>query len=191
MVTKRLRIFIPAVAVLLLFAGVSLLAGLQLGGAAAARELLDPGVFVRFAAPVSRGLVNISISVMLGSLLFAMFALNPKKREWRVLLDLAAASAAVLTVVCLVSIIVTYSDVSGLPLSAAPQFGAGLWQFVTQFELGQLWLMLLVLAAVTAVCCFAVRGRKMLILPLATAVLTTFPLAAQGHAAGASGHSLA
>lgn len=111
--------------------------------------------------------------------------------EYRTVMDVAAASAALLTVASLAVIIFTYLDVSGQSFSAGAQFGAGLGQFVTQLELGQLWLWELLLGAVTTVLAFAIRGRRATLLVLILAVVAVFPLALQGHAAGASGHSLA
>ena len=78
-----------------------------------------------------------------------------------------------------------------MPFSASSVFGAGLAQFVTEVELGQLWLWELLIAAIVTVLAFAVRGRKLTLLVLVLALFTTLPLAQQGHAAGAAGHSQA
>lgn len=111
--------------------------------------------------------------------------------ETRIAMDLAAGSAAVLTVASAATLIFTYVDVSGLAFSGSDAFGAGLAQFVTEIELGQLWLMELLLAAIVTVLAFAIRERRLTLLVLALALLTTLPLAQQGHAAGASGHAQA
>lgn len=169
----------------------SLLLGLQVGGAAAPRELLDPGAVVRYLLPAARTVVNVSLAAMLGTLILTLWALDPKRPEWGKALDFAAAAAGVLTVAGGVTLITTFIDVSSQPFSASAQFGASLAQFITEFELGILWLTLVLLSAVTSVLLFAIRGRRLLLVALVPAVLTTFPLAAQGHASGASGHSLA
>lgn len=211
---RSLRIIAPAVLLAVTLA--ALLAGLGIGGAADARALLDPGAVVRYGLPASRTLVNVAMAGLIGSLVMAVWALandnpqihhgdGPRRRpkrlspkalagalaETRTAMDLAAASAAVLTVASAATLIFTYVDVSGLAFSAEAGFGAGLAQFVTEIELGRLWLMELLLAAVTTVLAFAIRGRRLTLLVLVAALATALPLASQGHAAGASGHSQA
>lgn len=189
--SRSIKVFLPALVALTFAAIIALLLGLNLTGAAAPRELLDPGAIVRHLLPLARTVVNVSLAIMLGTLIFTLWALDPAHKEWEKALDLAAAAAGVLTVAGGVTLIVTFVDVSNQPFSAAPQFGASLAQFLIEFELGQLWLALVLLAALSSVLLFAIRGRRMLLVALVPAVLTTFPLAAQGHASGASGHSLA
>nr|WP_223160147.1 MULTISPECIES: cytochrome c oxidase assembly protein [unclassified Leucobacter] len=178
-------------AALLVFSVAALAVGLQIGGAGAERQLLDPGAFVRFAGPLARTLVNLSGGILLGALIFQLWSYSTERREWQLGLDLAAGAAALLTVSAATTLIVTYVDVSGLAFSSSEAFGAGLAQFVTEIELGRLWLQVVLVAAATSVLCFAVRDRRLALLPLIAAGVAMFPLAAQGHAAGASGHSQA
>jgi cytochrome c oxidase assembly factor CtaG/putative copper export protein len=178
-------------AALLAFAVAALVAGLVIGGAGAERQLLDPGAFVRYVGPLARTMVNLSGGILLGSLLFQVWAYASDRREWQLGLDLAAGAAAVLTVSAATTLIITYVDVSGLAFSADSTFGAGLAQFVTEIELGQLWLLEVLIAAATSVLCFAVRDRRLVLLPLIAAGVALMPLAAQGHAAGAANHSQA
>ncbi|QIK64813.1 bifunctional copper resistance protein CopD/cytochrome c oxidase assembly protein [Leucobacter viscericola] len=180
-----------APAVLIAVALAALLLGLAIGGAAAERTLLDPGVVVRFALPISRTIVNIAIAGLIGSVVMAVWALASEKPETRTAMDLAAGSAALLTVASAATLLFTYVDVSGLPFSGDATFGAGLAQFVTEVELGQLWLLELLLAAATTVMAFAIRERRLTLLVLVAALATTLPLAQQGHAAGSSGHAQA
>lgn len=207
---RSLRVLAPAV--LLAATLAALLVGLGIGGGAAERALLDPGAVVRYGMPVARTLVNVSMAGLIGAVVLAVWALanvepgvshhgrpaaaasratGETPAETRVALDLAAASSAVLTVASAATLILTYVDVSGLAFSADEAFGAGLAQFVTEIELGQLWLIELLLAAVTTVLAFAIRGRRSTLLVLVAALLTALPLAQQGHAAGASGHAQA
>ncbi|WP_036058049.1 cytochrome c oxidase assembly protein [Leucobacter sp. PH1c] len=184
-----MRVLAPAI--LLAATLAALLVGLAIGGAAAERTLADPGTFIRFAVPTARTIVNVAMAGLIGSVVMAVWALASEKAETRVALDLAAGSAAVLTVASAATLIFTYVDLSGLPFSGDSTFGAGLAQFVTEIELGQLWLLELLLAAVTTVLAFAIRGRKLTLLVLVAALVTALPLAQQGHAAGASGHAQA
>lgn len=190
--TRIVRVFAPA-ALLALAAATALFlfVGLEVGGAAAPRELLDPGALVRFLLPASRTLVNLSLAVMVGALVMCMWALSTKKPEYGRAMDTAAAGAAVLTVSSGLTLIVSFIDASGQAFSTEAQFGAALAQFATELDLGRLWLAEVAIAAVTTVLCFAIRTRKLTVFPLIGAVVATMPLAAQGHAAGASGHDLA
>ena len=170
---------------------VSLFVGLALGGAADERTVADPGDVVRFGLPVARALVNLSMAGMIGSLVMAVWALAVDRPESRVAMDLASGSAAVLTVAATASLLFTYIDVSGEPFATDAVYGAGLALFVTDFDLGRLWLLQVLLAATVTVLCFAVRDRRLVAMTLAIALVTTLPIAAQGHAAGASGHAQA
>ncbi len=186
---RSLRILAPAV--LLAATLVFLYIALSVGGAAQERSLLDPGAIVRYGIPISRGIMNIGMAGMIGALVMVVWALASDKKESRIAMDLASGSAAVVTVSATAALIFTYADVLGKPLSGDAVFGAGLGQFVTEIELGRYWLVLVLLAAVTTVLCFAVRDRRLVLLTLVVALTTTFPIASQGHAAGAANHSQA
>ena len=186
---RSLRILAPAV--LLAVALATLMIGLAIGGAAAERSLLDPGAVVRYGLPAARTMLNLGMAGMIGALVMAVWALAADKPETRVAMDLASGSAAVLTVAATASLLLTYLDVSGQQFSGDAAFGAGIAMFVTEIELGRYWLILILLAAGTTVLCFAVRDRRLILLALTAALVTTFPIASQGHAAGAANHSQA
>lgn len=186
---RHLRILAPAALIAVSLA--ALLGGLGIGGAAAERSLLDPGAVVRFGLPVARTLVNLSLAGLIGALAMTVWAFTSGKPEQRVGMDIAAGSAAVLTVASGATIIFTFLDVSGLEISGSPQFGAALAQFLSEIELGQLWLITLLVAAVTTVLAFAITERRLTLLVLILAICAAFPLAQMGHAAGASGHAQA
>ncbi|MHA3683547.1 cytochrome c oxidase assembly protein [Leucobacter sp. HY1908] len=186
---RYLRVFAPAILIASTLA--FLLLGLSIGEVAAPRALADPGAVVRYGLPIARTLVNVSMAVLIGSVVMAVWALASDRDENRVAMDLAAGAAAVLTVAVGAALVFTYVDVSGLPFSGDATFGAGLAQFITEIELGRLWIFELLLAAATTVMAFAIRGRRLTLVVLVAALLTTLPIAQQGHAAGASGHSQA
>lgn len=186
---RFLRVLAPAVLIAVTLA--ALILGLSIGGAADERTLLDPGTVVRFGMPISRTLVNIAMAGLIGSLVMTVWALASDKPESRIAMDIAAGSAAMLAVASAATLLFTYVDISGQAFSGDASFGAGLAQFVTEIELGRLWLIELLLAAVTTVLAFAVRERRLTLLVLLAAMATTIPLAQQGHAAGASGHAQA
>nr|WP_309478042.1 hypothetical protein [Leucobacter luti] len=115
---RSLRVLAPA---LLLAATLGmLLVGLAIGGAAAERTLVDPGAVVRYGVPITRTLVNIAMAGLIGSVVMAIWAFSSERPEMRLALDIAAGSAAVLTVASAATLIFTYVDVSGLPFSGTP-----------------------------------------------------------------------
>jgi cytochrome c oxidase assembly factor CtaG/putative copper export protein len=191
-VTRSIRVFAPAaILALLAAAAVFLWIGLNVGGAGDEQELLDPGALVRFMLPASRTIVDLSLAVLVGAMLMCMWALSTDKPEYGRAMDIGACGAAVLTIASGLTLILSYVDASGKPFSTGPEFGAALAQFSTEIDLGRLWIIEVLVAAVTTVLCFAIRTRLLTILPLIGAVGAIMPLAAQGHAAGASGHDLA
>jgi putative copper resistance protein D len=175
--------------VLLALTLIATMVALSIGGGAAERALLDPGDVVRYGIPISRSLMNVGMAGMIGALVMVVWALANDTTESRVAMDLASGSAALVTVAATAALIFTYTDVSGLALSGDAMFGAGLAQFVTTIELGQYWLLQVLLGATATVLCFAVRDRRLVVVALVVALATTYPIASQGHAAGASNHS--
>ncbi len=176
---------------LVVFALLAILAALAYGGAASAPALLDPGPVVRWGLPVANLFVNLSAAGMIGALVMACFALSPQKPEFDKTLDVAAASAAIMTVASAVTGVLTYLDVTGSGLSFDQQFSDGISQFATQVAVGQVWLAITLIAAVTTVLCFAVRNQTLLVFVTVIALSSLVPMALSGHAAGTAGHDQA
>ncbi|MBP3042466.1 bifunctional copper resistance protein CopD/cytochrome c oxidase assembly protein [Arthrobacter jiangjiafuii] len=184
----------------------ALSAGLLFSGAAAAQQLSDPGALTRWALPMAKAVQNGAMAAVIGALVFSV-AILPKsltlKRGRRIeagepehpafarALTLAGAAAAVWTLSAVAVLLFTYSDVSGLPLSADATYTAGLGAFVTDFSTGRAWLAVSIIAAVVTTLAFGVRSLNML---AATAVLAAgaiIPIALVGHSAGGDDHSAA
>jgi cytochrome c oxidase assembly factor CtaG/putative copper export protein len=189
MVPRYVRIVGPAV--LLLVAIVATLGGLTYGGGAEAQLLADPGSVVRWGLPVAKLLVNLGAAGTIGALVLACFALSPREREYGTAIDLAAASAAFLTVASAVTGFLTFLQVTNATVSVSDQFSATLGQFFSQIELGQAWLTTTLIAATVTVLCFAVRNQTALVFVTVLALLSLLPMAQQGHSAGAEGHDAA
>jgi putative copper resistance protein D len=170
---------------------VAVLAALAFGGASAPLALSDPGPVVRWGLPIAKLMVDLSSAGVIGALLLAVFALSPQKPEFDRAVDLAAASAAVLTVAAGITTVLSFSDSATTPLAATQDFSNQFLQFVTQIALGQAWGITTLAAAVTTVLCFAVRGQTALVFVTLLAIGALVPIALQGHAAGTSGHNLA
>ncbi|WP_205750028.1 cytochrome c oxidase assembly protein [Cryobacterium sp. SO1] len=186
---RYLRIIGPAA--LLLAAIVATLAGLAYGGGAQAQLLADPGVVVRWGLPVAKLLVNLGAAGTIGALVLTCFALSPKEREYGTAIDLAAASAAFLTIASAITGFLTFLQVTNATVSFDDQFSATVGQFFSQIEIGQAWLTTTLIAAAITVLCFAVRNQTALVFVTVLALLALLPMAQQGHSAGAEGHDAA
>jgi cytochrome c oxidase assembly factor CtaG len=119
------------------------------------------------------------------------FALAPDRPEFSRALDVAAASAAIMTVSSAITGFLTYLSVTGLPLTFDQNFGEGLGSFITTIALGQAWLQTTLIAAGVTVLCFAVRNLTALAFVTGLALLSLLPIAQQGHAADTAGHNQA
>lgn len=184
---RSVRVLGPAV--LTLVALIATFAGLAYGGGAAEQLIQDPGPIARYGVPVAKLFVNLGAAGMIGALVLAVWALSPKRREFDLALDVAAASAAVMTVASAATGLFTFLVVTGVPFDIGDAFGQQLGQFVTTIGLGQAWLTTTLVAAAVTVLCFAVRNHTALVFVTVVAVASLVPLAQQGHAAGAAGHS--
>jgi putative copper resistance protein D len=178
-------------AALLVVALVAVVAGLIVGGGAAPFQLQDPGPVARWGLPIAKLVMNLGAAGMIGALVLAVWALSPKKPEFDAALDVAAASAAVMTVASAATGLFTFLVVTGEQVDLSDDFGAKLGQFLTSIELGQAWLTTTLVAAAVTVLCFAVRNQTALVFVTVLAVVSLVPLAQQGHAAGAAGHNAA
>ena len=186
---RVIRLAGPVVLVLVAF--LALFAALAFGGGAAAPLLADPGALVRYGLPAAKLIVNLSAAGTIGALLLTCFALSPRHPEFNRTLDVAAASAAVMTVASAITGLLTFVSVTGIPFSLDQTFTDGLSSFVTSVSLGQAWLGTTLIAAAVTVLCFAVRNQTALAFVTALALLSLLPMAQQGHAAGTAGHDAA
>ena len=190
LVTRNLAIFAGPVTLVLL-ASTALLASLAFGGGANPGEVLDPGAAVRYGLPVSKLIMNLGVSVTLGALALAVFALGSKDDEFGRAVDVAAAGAGVWTVAAAVTAFFAYSSVSYIPVTLDEAYGQGLGVYLTATEPGRAWLITALLGAAITVTCFAVRNVTALGLVAVVAVLGLVPLSREGHAGGTANHDAA
>ncbi|WP_244893231.1 cytochrome c oxidase assembly protein [Agreia bicolorata] len=186
---RVVRIVGPAV--LLAVGFVMLLVGLRIAGGADAQLLQDPGPVVRYGIPVTKMIVNLGAAGVLGALMLAVFALRSDKPEFNRALDVAAGSAAVLTVASAATGFLTFLQLTVKSVRFDNSYGELLGQFLTQVEIGQAWLITTLIAAAITVLCFAVRNVTALVFVGVLAVVMLVPMAQQGHAAGTTGHDAA
>ena len=159
-----------------LFAGLAalflgLVAALLFSGAAAAREVSDPGALVRWGLPVSKAVHNIALATVIGGLLFAVGILPrslagsrskdrdaPEHPAFTRTLAVAAAAGAAWTLSAIAVLVLSYSDIAGQAISGDPEFTRSLVYFMTDIETGRAWLAVVIIAAVVTTALFGVRS---------------------------------
>jgi putative copper resistance protein D len=167
------------------------LIGLVIGGGAAALEFSDPGPIIRYGVPLAKALMNLSMAVSIGSLVFAGFAANDKSAVLRKLLNLASAGAAVWAIAASVHFVLSFVAVSGAAFSLEQTFSQGLWVYATEIELGISLALNLLAAFAISILALSVSSLTATALTAALGLGSLIPLALIGHAAGTANHSLA
>lgn len=183
----------------------ALAAALLFSGAAAAREVSDPGALVRWGLPVAKAIHNISAATVIGGIIFAVGIL-PKSLVRRSrgkegdgaedaehpaftrALAIAAAAGAAWTLSAISVLVLTYADVAGQALSGDAQFTQALVYFMTDIETGRAWLAVTIIAAVVTTALFGVRSLGGLALTLILALIGLVPTALIGHSSSSSDH---
>ncbi|SDQ03169.1 cytochrome c oxidase assembly protein [Arthrobacter crystallopoietes] len=184
---------LPAI---ILAAAIALTAALFVTGIAAPRILSDPGTLVRWALPGVTAFHHLAMAATLGSLVLAVAVLPPDPpgraqapgaRERA--LTVAAAAATVWTLAAASIIVLSYADIIGQPISAAPEFSQQLASYITEHALGRTWLIMTLIAAVTATLAFAVRSAAAVTATAVLAAAAVIPLSLIGHVAGSDDHN--
>ena len=154
-----------------LFPGLA--AALLFSGAAASRQVSDPGALVRWGLPVSKAIHNVAIATVIGGLIFAVGILPrslagsrskdkdaPEHPAFTRALAIAAVAGAVWTLSAIAVLVLSYSDVAGQGISGDPEFTRSLVYFMTDIETGRAWLAVVIIAAVVTTALFGVRGPR-------------------------------
>ncbi len=170
---------------------IALIAGLLIGGGAAATALADAGEFVRLMQPIAKVILNFSMAVSVGSLILAAFALPEKSNLLGKALDLAAGAAVVWALSGALNFLLTYLLISGSSISTDATFGESLWLFATSIELGRSLALNAAAAIAVSVLAISFRSLTATALLAALGLAALVPLALIGHAAGTANHSLA
>ncbi|NHU85055.1 bifunctional copper resistance protein CopD/cytochrome c oxidase assembly protein [Kocuria sp. JC486] len=195
----------------------ALVAALSFSGAAAAKEVADPGALVRWGLPISEAVRDLALVATIGSLLLAVGVVPNKvqERSTRVrhkdrvrkakqdgestgtpqehplftrLLQLAGATSVVWTVAAAVVVVFTYAEVSGVRLSASAAYTQQLISFVTDIPTGQALGVGVIVAAVVTTFVFGLRSLLGLLLTMALADIALVTMALNGHSAGGDDH---
>jgi cytochrome c oxidase assembly factor CtaG/putative copper export protein len=180
------RIVGPAALLAVAFA--ALLVSLAYGGGANAPIAIDPGALVRYGVPVATMLVDLSASGLIGSLVLCAFAFSADRPEFGKALDVASASAAVLTIASAATGFFHLQTDDPGPVTFNAQYGDNLSHYLTSVGEGQAWLATTLIAACLTVLCFAVRNQTAIGLFAIGAILAMIPMALQGHAGDTASH---
>lgn len=163
-------------------------------GAAAPTLLGDAGPLVRFGLPIAEFAFDTLMALTLGALLLAVFVIPRTQGRrgdvdptWLAVMGIAQTAAALWTLTSVAVLILTYIATAGAQAYQG-DLGGQLSSFVTEIDLGRIWLVLVVLIAVLSVLVFAVRSYLGVGLTTLFSMLTLVPQALMGHSAGASGH---
>ncbi|WP_396134341.1 cytochrome c oxidase assembly protein [Arthrobacter oryzae] len=188
------------------FAGVAALllglaAALLFSGAAAAREVSDPGALVRWGLPLSKAIHNVSLATVIGGLIFAVGILprnasgsrskdttTPEHPAFSRALAVAAGAGAAWTLSAIAVLVLTYTDVAGEALSGDAEFTRALVYFMTDIETGRAWLAVTIVAAVATTALFGVRSLTGLAITLVLSLVGMVPIALIGHSSSSSDH---
>jgi len=179
---------IAGVSILVIVALVAMAIALVGGGGAAPLLLGDAGPVVRWGLPTAKLLSNLSVSVMLGSLVLALFSLRAGERQYDVALDTASVGAAVFTVTSGVAAFFTFLVSFNPQLSLEREFGAQLGRFLFELPLGQAWVVTVLIGAIVTIMTFAARGWTITLLTTVLAAASLLPMATQGHSGDLEGH---
>lgn len=164
-------------------------------GAAAPTVLADSGPLGRWGLPTAEFLFNTAMAVTIGALLLAVvvFPRTTGRKssridpEWEKLLGIAQVSSAIWTVASVAVLVLTYIDTAGAQAFQG-DFSAQLWSFITEIDLGRVWLVIVCLIAVGSVLVFGLRSYAGVAIALVLSALPILFLSILGHSAEAKGH---
>ncbi len=180
-------------------------------GANAVSQLADPGAITRWGLPLATTVHNVSLSAVLGALIFAVVivpkdlkphrprtgsqkndgakrAPEPEHPAFTRAMTLAMVAGGVWTCSAIAVLVFTYSSISGLPLAGTSEYSNMLVFFVTELPAGQAWLLITILAAVVTTLVIGLRNVSALAVPLVLTVLSFVPQSLIGHSASSADH---
>ncbi|MFI7482566.1 cytochrome c oxidase assembly protein [Kocuria sp. M1R5S2] len=187
---------------------VALVVAMAATGSGAARLAADPGALVRWGLPAAELLHDGALVVVLGALLFAVGVVPRTRTEGRrpdtadpvpapehplfsATLRLAEAAAVVWTVAALAVLVLSYSDVAGVPVGAGATYTGQLLHYATDIPTGQAQAVIAVVAAAVTTLVFGVRALLGLLLTLLLSCAALVAMALTGHSAGGDDHMAA
>lgn len=177
----------------------AVIASAAFSGAAAEREALDPGAFVRWALPIALTVHHLVLGVVVGCLIFAATLVPHKDTDTaekhstphpvftRVRSVAVTASFVWLGSVVVVTVL-TYANLVGQPVSGSSAFLSQLTYFLTDLIVGQAWGAITVIAFLVCNFAFFFRSTTGLACTALLALTAIVPISLIGHAAGSDDH---
>ncbi|MHA7156359.1 cytochrome c oxidase assembly protein [Arthrobacter sp. TMN-50] len=183
-------------------------AGVALSGAAQERVLGDPGAVARWGLPAVLAVHHLALAAVVGALVFAA-TIVPRRIHsnkhhqpgttrrsgdadhpaFLRAITVASVAAVVWVPAAAVVLLLTYADIAGSPLSAAPSFTAQLGVFVTDIATGRARLVILIIAVLISMLVLVVRSSLGLLVLAGLCLASIIPAtSAIGHAAGSTDH---
>jgi putative copper resistance protein D len=162
------------------------------GGAAAPPVIGDPGAVVRWGTLLVRVVHDLAAATTVGLLVLAAFLAPETTRTHRrtTATRLAAATAAVWAVAGFAGVLLTFSQLAGVPVFG-PGYLEQLRSFAWELEVTRVALVSALLAALVASWARVATSRASMAWLSVLSVVALLPLALAGHAAGAADHDTA
>lgn len=170
-------------------------------GATAPREVLDPGVLVRWGLPLATTVHHLAMGITWAGLVFATTVVprstpvtgagqaGAEHPAFARAMTVAAAAAAVWTLAAVAIIVLSYADTIGAPVSGSAEFTGQLGYYVTRLIPGQAWAVTAVAAALTTTLAVLVRSPAAVAATALVALAAVIPLSQLGHVAGVDDHN--
>ncbi|MFW0109008.1 cytochrome c oxidase assembly protein [Rothia sp. P7181] len=188
-----------------------LILSLLVTGESNATALVDAGAFVRWGLPIVEVLHNFAMMATMGALIFAIgiiprftdstlntktFRKNSTQHQkqraeyppFTALLNFASALSVTWTLTAIAVLVLTYSDISGRPITAASSYASELISYITDIDAGKEQATTIIVAATVSTLIFAVRSLLGLLITWGISLIAIIDMALGGHSAGGADH---
>lgn len=201
---------LPLTAIAVCVGLIALLVAGLLTGLGQAGEISDPGAVTRWGLPAARFVHHLAASTAITAAILAAMAVparvGPRQRHNRKdgraedgrehplytgTLQIAMIASIVWTVAALAVLVLTFSSLAGLPLSADEAFSTGFFDYVTGITTGQAWLVVVIIAAAFATLVSAVRNPAGVAFTAMLGLTAIVPIAMVGHSSSGDDHTAA
>ncbi|GAA1137982.1 cytochrome c oxidase assembly protein [Nesterenkonia lutea] len=200
---------VPLTVAAILAGLVALIISGVLTGVGEAGELSDSGALTRWGLPVARFIHHLSMATALAAVILAAVAVparrGPRQRRkveraeggtgpagehpiFTRILQIAGIAGVLWTVAAVAVLVLTFSDISGLQLSASDSFAAGFFGYVQSIATGQAWTAVVIIAALFTTLVTAVRAPAGLFFIVILGLTAILPMALVGHSASGDDH---
>ncbi|EXF25402.1 copper resistance protein CopD [Nesterenkonia sp. AN1] len=169
-------------------------------------ELSDPGALTRWGLPIARFVHHLAMATAIAAVILAAVAVppqaGPRRRKklqddqspaaehplFTRTLQIAGLAGVVWTVAAVAVLVLSFSSLSGLELSASDSFAAGFFGYVQSIATGQAWAAVVLIAAVFTTLVTAVRAPGGLFFIAVLGLTSILPMALVGHSASGDDH---